>query len=167
MMDFATNGLSLANSVVSLLASLGIIATLPGARRILIARANKGRWHKRRRLLRRYLWARTLAQRPLAGLADMAAIGCLMILTSFFALLNAISFLVRRSEGPPLTGVDALSMLLLLILLAVSFVRAASLAAEIKNAPKVARRLKAGLRKPKYRPLSKAGDLCPCGRKPA
>ncbi len=167
MMDLTTDGLALINNTFGILASIGVIASWPIVRRFLVIETFKGRRGKRRRLLRRYLRARTIAQRPSVGLADMATIGCLMVLTGFLLLLMAVSLSVRRAEGPPPTLEDASSMFLLFILLGMTFISACSVATEIKNAPKTARRLKAGLRKPKYRPLSAGDGSCPCNREAA
>lgn len=161
-MDLTSSSLSLINSAVSLIASLGIIATLPGARRFLSVKTFRGRRSKRRKLLQRYLRARTVALRPATGLADMAAIACLMILTGFWLLLTAVGLVARRSEGVPSTGADALSMMLMFALLGMSFVRACSVAVEIRKAPREVRRLRAELMKLRYRPLNV--DPCCSGK---
>lgn len=167
MTDLA-GGVNLINNSIGILVGIGAIASWPAVRRRFSELETfKGRRGKRRRLLRRYLRARTLASRPSVGLADMGAIGCVMILTGVWLLVTTIGLVIRRSEGPPPTVEDAVSVFLMLVLLAFSFMSACSVAAEIKNAPRTARRLKAGLRKPKYRPLSAGDGSCPCNREAA
>jgi len=115
MMGLA-GGLNLINNSFGFLVSIGAIASWPAVqRRFSSIETFKGRRGKRRRLLRRYLRARTLASRPSVGLADMGAIGWVMILTGVWLLVTTIGFVIRRLEGPPPTVEDAVSVLRMLV----------------------------------------------------
>lgn len=144
------DSLSVISGVIAIAGILRTSLTWPSVRSVLLGDRSRSRRARRRRILRRYLRARRLALRPIIGLADMIVAVGFLIFAGFWQILLVIGLLERRRGGGDVLLEDLFTVVLMLVLMVCAFWRICDLPIEIRNAPKVASRLKGQLRRRRY-----------------
>lgn len=144
------DSLSVIGGIITIAGFLRASLEWPSVRSVLFGSGARSRRARRRKILRRYLRARKLSLRPVVGLTDIFVALGMLVFAGFWKIVLVIGLLERKRSGDTILMVDLFTVILMLILMVLAFWRICDLPAEIRNAPKVARRLKEQLRLRRY-----------------